>query len=213
LGKVWVRAKSILSVEENGVLKQRQPGDCFRANRQQARLWHESGQAEIFQPGARREVLELSNCGVVLRGRGAAVTGEALKREYGDDVRVMLSDDTRLPYARTLLWDTSVLLRRELVPAGLALLERWELALVVPDYDRLARDAGSEEDRSLTEGLIRDLRVPLYEPGVVFARRCRDALEFLEAWREEPGDRKLALLRALYRTKPLVLALPNVWIG
>jgi hypothetical protein len=212
VGKVWVRALSILHVEENGVLKQRQPGDCFRANKQQALLWHAGGQAEIFQPGVRRGLLALANCGAVLRGPHAAETGEALRRQHGDELRVTVSEELSLPCARTLLWDASAPLRRELVPAGLALLERWELALVVPDYDALARDAGGEEDRALTGALVHDLRVPLYEPGVVFARRCRAALEFLEAWRAEPGDRRLSMLRALYKIKPLVLALPSVWM-
>jgi len=119
---------------------------------------------------------------------------------------------TQIPYARTLFWNSKLSLRAELYPAGVGLLERWEVAVPIPDYNTLAAHVGSEADRAYTQELIHDLRVPVYEPGVLFLRRCQAGFDLLAAWNDESGERRLAFLRALYRAKPLVLALPSVWL-
>ena len=89
-------------------------------------------------------------------------------------------------------------------------------------------------DRRRTLEVVRDLRVPVYEPGVLLVRDCDGGVELLRAWVEEMGpstgdssqgavsrtpaqdasadSARLAFVRALYRVKPLFLALPRSWL-
>jgi len=90
------------------------------------------------------------------------------------------------------------------------------VAVPLWDYDTLARDVGSEEERAYTESVIHDLRVPLRDTRLVFVRRCSDTRKLVETWHAERarvpgGEDKLAFLRALYAVKPLVCDLPTVW--
>ena len=107
-----------------------------------------------------------------------------------------------------LFWDTSARMRIELVLVGLGLLlHGWQVVVPLMSYDTLARDVGGEEDRALTEEMLHDLRVPVYDPRVIFARRCEESARLLEAWQEEKGGGGydgLAFLRSMAQRHGLV---------
>jgi hypothetical protein len=98
-----------------------------------------------------------------------------------------------------------------LIPVGLNLLEKWEIAVPISDYNLLARDIGTDEERARTKELIHDLRVPVYDTRLIFARNCVAVEQLFEMWHKEQGDERLSFLRCLYVVKPYVLALPSIW--
>lgn len=201
---MWVRLNSIQYLSENGRQTTHFPGEWVEVGGQLARSLLGTGQAE------RPDQLDLEampGCGIVVRAGGQQ---QARKRWPGLEV---MEGDPSLEFTRTLYWDTAVKIRPELVTAGFGWLEQWEVALPLGSYERLARDIGNKAERAKTVKVIRDLRVPFYETGLMFLRRCRRVEALLAAWRAETGERRLAFLRALYRVKPLVLALPVEWIS
>lgn len=128
-----------------------------------------------------------------------------------------IAGEPRLAYAQTLIWDPAARLRIDLIPAGFHLITAfgWEVAVPIYSYDELARDIGGDAEREQTALVVRDLRVPVYDPRVLFLRACQGSETLLAAWATERtgGDDRLSFLRALYRTKPLVCALPTTWIA
>jgi len=96
------------------------------------------------------------------------------------------------------------------------LLQRWQVAIPLWNYETLAAQVGTEEERERTKAVIRDLRVPLRDTRLVFMRRCAQTRELTNVWREEltnSTDERLAFLRALYRIKPVICDLPASWTG
>jgi len=55
----------------------------------------------------------------------------------------------------------------------------------------------------------------MYDPRVIFVRRCPAGEALIAEFYEEMhrgGEEPLALLRALHRVKPMVLATPRTWV-
>jgi len=80
----------------------------------------------------------------------------------------------------------------------------------------LAQDVGTPAERKRTAKLTLDLRIPLYEPGLLFIRSSEAGLALLETWRAEcqrGDDERLAFLRALHIVKPKFCALPRSWLA
>ena len=202
---MWVRLKSIQYLSVNGRQTAHFPGEWVEVGGQLGRSLIGTGQAgRPDQPDLRA----MPGCGIVVRAGG---TQRAGKMWPGLEV---MEGEPGLEFSRTLFWDTGVKIRPELVTAGFGWLEQWEVALPLGSYERLARDIGSEAERAATGAVVRDLRVPFYETGLMFLRRCQRVEGLLAAWRAESGEeRRLAFLRALYRVKPLVLALPVEWVS
>jgi hypothetical protein len=120
-----------------------------------------------------------------------------------------------------MVYHPGLRLRKELVPVGFHLLDTWQVAIPLYDYDKLAIHLAQGAERERTAAVLPDLRVPMYAWELMFLRRCDETGELLRVWREEQGaphaephadTLRLSLLRALYRVKPLVLALPTTWI-
>lgn len=125
------------------------------------------------------------------------------------------SGDPRAFYPRTLLWDPAAPLRLELVPVGFNFLHHWHVAAPLYDYNTLAFQHGTLDERQRTAEAVYDLRVPLYETRALFVRQCAETDALLDAWaRERQGDadERLAFHRALWEVKPLILPLPITWI-
>lgn len=154
------------------------------------------------------------DCGILARGSQSAVEGWLGR--YGVRCNLTVAGDPlTLPWPRTLLWEPEAKLRVDLLPAGFGFLEKWEVAIPLFDHQTLAAEVGTPEDRARTEAVCRDLRVPLYNPAVIFARDCEGVRALLGAWQLDRAgrtDARLALLRAIYRVRPLILALPKTWI-
>jgi hypothetical protein len=207
----WVRLKGIKYVEIQGKQHTFHKGDWVEVGQQTAMAWVAEDMAEI--PDVQQFGTLLTNdAGVFAVSAGQVesnVLGVAESR-----LAFRWGAVRELPWTHTLLWEPGAKLRPEILPAGFDHLKTWQIGTPLWDAVQLACNVGSEAERERTQRVIRDLRVPLYDQRLVFVRRCGDTEEFLYVWEEERaagGDEKLAFLRALYRQKPLVLALPTWW--
>jgi len=122
-----------------------------------------------------------------------------------------------LPWPRTLFLDPVIHVPWELLPRGMDFLDAWEAAAPMWSYETLISDVATGQDRKRTEALIGDLRVPMYCHELLFVRDGEGGKALLAAWQEEiaavpEGDPRVAFVRALYRVKPLFLALPRSWL-
>ena len=118
-----------------------------------------------------------------------------------------------------LMLDPAVMIRQPDQDAAFRWLDMWEMAVPLRPYTELALHHGDDEERALTKTLVRDLRQPVYDSRAVFVREGCPAVDALmAAWDEEraacrcKGFCGLPFLRALWRVKPLVLALPAGWV-
>lgn len=207
---MWVQITAPKHLDVDGVQRTYQRGDWVDVGKQTAIKWLASGEA-VSPVKARITVGK--DCGVLLRGDSAGVRKTLARLNLALPI---VEGDVVPPFGRTLIWDGSAALRAELLPVGFALLDTWEVAIPLASYDVLARDRGDAADREATAAVVHDLRCPVYDPRVLFARRSDGAERLVRLWTEERaegGDAHLALLRAVYRAAPLVLALPPTWIA
>lgn len=117
----------------------------------------------------------------------------------------------------TLLWLPSAALDLEMFPPLVAWLSRWEVAVPLRTYTVLAENLGSEEERQASLPVLGgDLRQPVYDSRVLMIRRCARTRRLIKVWTQqetvEGENRDLAFLRAVWRVKPLLLALPRGWV-
>jgi len=202
----WVQLLTNKSIDLDGRQRAYKPGDWLEVGRQTALLWVASGDARLIKPVS---ALMPQAAGVLLRRdvNGARATAES----WGLPVE---TGEVRMDWPKTLVWEPSLPVRKALLPVGFGFLDKWHLAAPLWSYEELARDVGTPQDRARTEAVIRDLRVPLYDTRLLFLRRTRETRELLWHWKQEiadGSDERLAFLRALYRVKPVILALPTTW--
>lgn len=218
---MWIRLTSVQRLEIAGKLKTFHPGDWINPGRQTAQLWLLRGLAdrpdyggETFIPG-QSGVLVLVEPGLDGNTEARRQTTVAALEPYKDQLGVVEGEAPSLPFAKTLIWDGNCPLRRELLPVGFSFLDIWEIAAPLLSYEKLAGALGTAEERERTQTIVRDLRVPVYDTRLIFARRCDTIARLFAEWTQERGageDDRLAFLRAFYRVKPLMLALPVTWI-
>lgn len=199
MAKIWVRALTTVFVEKNGLMNMYPRGSWVQVGKHQARQMQASGQCDIPSVKARSELVALE-CGIVTQGN------------YSYDSIRVIEGRWELPFERTFLYDREVSFNSQLIPIGFSLLDKWELAVPIKNYDVLARDIGTEEDRQKTLEITGDLRIPVYETGIMFIRKTTDTEKLIELLKKEEGDIRLAFIRALYQVKPYILALPTVWL-
>ena len=213
---MWIRLKSNYKIEKGGKMVARQAGDWIKVGKQEAGMLIAKDRAEL--PG--QDIIKEfagggKDAGILALGSpvAAAVVLEELKGKlnvkYGDSAAWM-------PWAKTIIWDTSVMLRTEMIPTGLGLLDTWHIAMPLWDKYRLAIHEGGEDERALTKAIVRDLRVPLYDTRLIYVRQCDEAKQLFAQWgieRQKGPSTRLAFLRAFYQVKPLMLALPITWTG
>lgn len=208
---MWVRLKSIQRVDRQGKLQSYQPGDWIDVGKQTAMLWLSRGEAEI--PTFKRDMsLVTGEAGVVIR----AATVDPFRETFNlTKLDLTLSaGDPCIAFKKTLVWNPSVQLRTELISAGFGMLETWEIAAPLYSYDELAVHIGTVEERERTKNVIRDLRVPVYDVRMMFVRSCESTRELFAVWSDETdkdSNEMLSFMRAFYKTKPLMLALPISW--
>lgn len=208
---MWVRLKTVQHVSNSGVLKTYYPGDWVEVGRQQAMTWVASGQAEVY--GDQQNALMPPDSGVLVRGE---LTDHAYVAESFGAEFVREYDGPPLEFSRSLIWKPPAALRVEMVPIGMNLLEKWDAAVPLYSYTVLAKDIGKVEERRATEEEIFDLRVPFYHTGLIYVRRSTAGQDLITAWAEEcerfnKADERLAFLRAMFRVKPRINALPTTW--
>lgn len=125
----------------------------------------------------------------------------SLNDEVVGDVNLIVEPGIRIP------WD--------LLPAAWNFLVRWDAAVPLWLYGKLAEDVGSESDRKAAKSVIRDLRVLLHEPGLLFVKKSPDGVRLIEEYadaRKRVDDKRLAFLTAIYRVKPKLCYLPRTWL-
>ena len=152
------------------------------------------------------------NAGIVIRKEDAVTRGKAAKCGVSVEVR----QDWALPWPNTLFIAPGTSAPWDLIAIGFGFLARWDVATPLWQYGALAANVGTREEQRRTEAIVRDLRIPVYAHELLFVRNSPDGRALLAAWQEEMvggGEARLAFVRAVYRVKPLFLALPRAWLG
>lgn len=216
MGKVWVRLLVTKTVRnEHCTFERRMAGEWVEVQAGQAKLWVAADEAEILRADIRAKVVSFETCGVVITGGDVEQGKETIHAQYSE--LAVQGGAPSLPYPQTLLWDTNTPLRTELMMVGFhRLTTGWQVAAPIWRYRRLANGIGTEEDRQRTQAVVHDLRMPVYDTGLVYVRRCPQTKALIDQWlaeRKEGDSDKLAFLRALYVTKPIICALPVTWIA
>jgi len=149
--------------------------------------------------------------GIVLLEENADIEKQAKRR----GLAITVWDQWTISYERTLFVSPNTKVPWDLLDAGFGLLERWDVAVPLGVYGTLARDVGGDTERKATKRRTRDLRMLLYDTGLLFSRQNEPAQELLSLWRDEcinGADERLAFLRAVYQVKPRLCPLPRVWL-
>ena len=214
MGKVWVQLTAPKQVEDAGSSTSYKPGEWVEVNKMLAKQWLGDGSAISPRDDLRIAITDFANCGIVVYNGASETVREIVHRRFSSlDV---VDGEIRLEFAQTLLYDNTCPLRLDLAPIGFhRLTTGWQIAAPLWNYSQLARDVGTEEERARTQDVIHDLRVPLYDTRLVYVRRCPQTQAFIELWKSERqrGDDKLAFIRALYKSKLIMCALPVTWKG
>ncbi len=208
---MWIRLKGTKNIEIRGENRVYHKGDWVNVSEQTALLWIGSGSAEVMDYNG--EGFMGMEGGVVLLQRDQAAI-ETLA-PFSDKLKVDVARPSLL-WPKTMLWNPDAHIRPELIPIGFRLLDKWQIAIPLMDYEKLAKDVGSEGERKVTQEIIGDLRVPLYDTRMMFVKRTEDTRRMIEAWEVEccdGADHGLAFLRQLWAYKPLILALPVTWVN
>ena len=154
----------------------------------------------------------LSGCGILAVGRNVEISGRA--RRLGLQLRQ--GRKWKLAWERTLFVSGEYAVPWDLLPSGFHFLRRWDAAAPLWRYGVLASDVGTKAERKRTKAVTLDLRILLYEPGLLFVRATKAGRALLETWRAEcrrGEDERLAFLRALHIVKPRFCALPRSWLA
>jgi len=129
---------------------------------------------------------------------------------------VIVADGYDVEFDRGVFVEPGVTIPWDLLPIGLRLLERWDMAVPLWRYGVTAETLGTAKERESTKQITLDLRVLLYAHELLLVRNSPDGLDFLAAWSRERasgGEPRLAFLRALYATKPIFCTLPRSWLA
>jgi len=147
--------------------------------------------------------------GIVLRTENADIE----RRAAAEGVPVTVQARGPLPYTKNVLVD-GVRIPWDRLSTGFALLERWDALCPLGKPGLLLADVGTATEQKYTEAVVRDLRLPVYEPGLLFVRSSEEGQALVDHYRDERGDvadRQLSFARAAYRVKPRLCPLPQVW--
>jgi len=206
----WVKLTQGKRIEVQGKMRRYVAGDWVDVGKQLANLWIGRGEAEAITFNA-GEFAKVGEAGVLVVDHYDVGKQVLAKLEGGVAVEC---GEPRLPWEKTLIWNPEVALPKRWLTTGMLLLDTFDVAVPLLPYEKLASTLGTPEERERTRAVIRDLRVPVYNPAFLFVKR-NETTEFLMAcWEEERVDganRVLSLLRAMYRAKPKALPLPCTW--
>lgn len=209
---MWVKLLSTQHIDIHGVRRTFHKGDWVEVGGQEGRRWIANRQAEV--PSMKSAGLIAKGAGAVIRGNIA--NGMTMLLKYAEGLRIESKMPFGLKFEQTMFLKAPLPARPELFPVGFHLLETWEAAIPLYKYDELACHVGNGIDQGRTKEIVHDLRVPLYDSRLMFVRNCEGGRRLMRAWEDErinSASENHALLRAVYRTKPLILALPTTWLG
>jgi hypothetical protein len=208
---MWIKLIATKRILESGKEVQRNPGDCVNVGKQEALLWISRGEAKTIDNSQYAEF-------GISEGSGALVIGDENKgRKTLEPIKTEIEivyGTYNLPFKYNVIWNTDLPLMVDKICIGLMMLQTWDMAIPLFDYNTLAEAVGSDLERNKTKDIIRDLRVPMYDTRLMFIRTTRETQYLIESWTDEMrngADEKLSFLRNLYKIKPLILALPISW--
>lgn len=213
----WVRARRpMVRYDLDGAYRHYQPGDWFQANNQEIRELFARGTIDST-PQVLREEFGLQGAGLLALGASGPLPG---LDAYG--ISFQSASRRSLPWELTILWTpgahliaTGAALGLTRITAGSADIA-WEMAVALQSDSRTAGDVGSQDERDKTLALLGDLRLPLYDTGVVWVRKTPATEEVIQLWQEEldgGADPTHAFLRTIYTHPVLLCTLPADWIG
>ena len=217
MGRFWVKAiLPVIRHDLTGAYVRYMPGDWFECKNQELAELLLHGKVETSSLDIRAN-FEGKDAGVL-------VVGSSLPSTKFEDfgLEVQLSKTIELPWERTVLW----MARARLTPAAAALgLMRvdaddpnlaWEMAAMLDKKSRIARDIGTDADRDKTLEVLGDLRLPVYETGIIWVRRTDTTKEVIRLWQDEVAagaETRHAFLRTIYTRRVMLCTLPANWIG
>ncbi|MFO7858381.1 MAG: hypothetical protein R6V11_05595 [Ectothiorhodospiraceae bacterium] len=213
----WVRARKPISRHAiEGGYKTYQPGDWFQCNRQEMRELVQRGMVDTT-PVVLRAEYDFSKAGVLVRGDAPLPDG---LDQY--KLKSKASDRLELPWELTVLWKPDAYATPYSLALGLTRLipkpnaMAWEMIAALESMTALAQGFGTEAERAKTEEAVGDLRIPVYQTGILWVRRTDATEELVRAWQEDidaGADEQHAFLRALYSRRVLLCTLPPNWIA
>jgi len=217
MGKHWVKAIVPLTrYDIEGAFRAYQPGDWFEVHNQ-----------EMLELLARRAVnttaqvikaeFKLKDAGVLL------LPGAQAPSDIEDTgVEVKHADTIELPWSLTAVLDKGALTTTTSTLLGLMRIDcdddypAWEMAAILESATELARDVGTVQEKERTLAIVGDLRVPIYNPSMVWIRRTTETENVIQLWNAEKAqgtERHHAFLRAIYQHGVMLCTLPANWIG
>ena len=213
---MWVKLKNNQNIVRKGRMTHYKKGDWVSVGRQTAEEWIAGGCAISIDPEKLAEGVHATS-GIVVRGGVDKDWRKRLEDIKGSHLAFVDHDwEPELPFTETLIWQTSLDLRLDLLLTGFMLLKTWQVVVPLYDYTTLAANIGTQAERDATEAIIRDLRVPVRDTRLVYARRSDTTRELMTVWGEAlktcPNE-QLAFMQALYTVKPIVCDVPATWGG
>ena len=216
MGTHWVRAiKPVSRNALGGGYRTYHPGDWFQVKNMEMRELVEARQIETT-PQVLRAEYKVDDAGLLLRD-GAVKPKDAAT--YG--VACQAADGLTLPWKRTVILARGASISTTSIIIGLSRIEAgrgvgWEMAVMLKDMRRLARDIGPEAEQAKTLDVVGDLRLPVYDTSVLWVRRTEATEDWLAAWAEEladGADEAHSFLRTIYTRRLMLCTLPAGWIG
>ena len=207
-----VKLNTVKQIEVNGATRRFQPGDWVSdqlVGKQTLLRWVADGSARLPEGAAS---LLPKGAGIVARGENI----QAAQRFAAEPGVAVQAGEWELAFSKTCLLDIDHLnLRPALLIPGFHVLSTWQMAVPLCEYDILASNISTPEDRQRTAAVCCDeLRIPVYDTRLMFVRRCETTDQLMTVFAQERadgGDDRLAFLRAVFTVRPLILALPYTW--
>lgn len=217
----WVKLNYTKHIRRAGSQVTYRPGDTVEVGRQTAIEWVLDGSAEDPFGQVGPPVVPVgpptNKFGIRVRGEleekgwakptGLGKTLSGVKISYGSPA---------VPYTYTAIWRPGVRISERMLNKGyLTIMSDWEMAACLVNTNQLARDFGSAEEKRKTERVIGDLRLPVYDTRVIWARKCPAAQAVIAEWArelEEGADEYHSFLRALYTKRAMLCTLPYDWM-
>lgn len=153
--------------------------------------------------------------GVVLTGADPALARLAANHKC----KMIVGLSGALPFNKNVVISPGARVSWQRLPLGIALLENWDALVPLGKPGQLAADLGTATERKYTQAVIRDLRIPTFAPELIFVRDSAAGQALIDQWQEETrsidggSDIQLAFLRAMYKVKPRLCPLPQLWMG
>ena len=213
---MWVRLNNNQNIVRKGVMTHYKKGDWVSVGRQTAQQWIDGGCAVGIDPEELAKGVQTTS-GILVRG-GIDKSWRKQLESIGEMQLAFADEDWEpiLPFTETLIWKTSLELRLDLLFTGFMLLKTWQVVVPLFDYTTLALHIGKQSERDATEAVIRDLRVPVRDTRLIYARRCDATRQLMTVWGEAmktcPNE-QLSFMQALYTVKPIVCDVPASWGG